>query len=328
MSKTVSVYDNLGECQMGITIDQANVLNSIAECGSFLKAAEKLGKRHSALIQVIKTLESETKLRILDRSQYRATLTPTGNRILEECRRLLAMSRELEEACQKLNSGWEPYLRIVLDGIIPFDSVLRTIEILSQETIPTKIQIMTEFHSGVEDVFIQRGSQLMIALTPPQKLSLESVPLTPFSVYLVAHKNHPLVAGKRTNTLNDLRPHRFLTVREAGVLLDLNTAVLAEEATFHFNDFTSKKQAIIRGLGFGWLPGNIIEKELKAKQLKVIRWTKPSVHTFFPHLYYHGENQIGRATRLFLETFKKLQSVPPCENCGLHNHCDNEDSHC
>lgn len=297
---------------MNITLEQARVFVTVIDKGSFGKAAQELNKTHSSLVYSIKTLEQQMGLQLFDRSQYRSQPTVAGKRILAECRKLLSAEKDLQNLCQNLSTGWEPFIRIVYEGIFPFQGILKTIQKLSAKKVPTKFQIYSGFLQGVEKTFFEQEAHMMISILPPHKAGFESIKLQSLKSLLVAHKDHPLSKGKKT--LRDLKEHRFLTVRGSDISLNLSTAILDADCDFQLNDFQTKKLAITEGVGFGWLPEYLIKSELKSGQLKIIQWNKPSKHEFTPHLYYLGEEKIGKAGKLFLEEFQWQQRSSP----GLH----------
>lgn len=239
---------------MSITLEQARTFCAVADCGSYAKAAEKLGKQHTGVVYTLKTLEDQTGLQLLDRSQYRSTITPVGQRVLEQCRKLLEAERDFNAVCTDLSAGWEPFLRVVVDGLIPFEPVLRAIETLAQKKVPTRVQVFTEFHRGVEEAFTSRDAEIMISFIPPSRAELEAVPLPPIRAYLVAKKGHPLVETRRKNKVVDLARHVLVTVRGSDPRLQLATSTLDQSSTFHLSDFHSKRIAILDGAGFGWMP--------------------------------------------------------------------------
>jgi DNA-binding transcriptional LysR family regulator len=301
---------------MNITLEEARTLDAVVRFGSFTKAAQNLHKSHSAVIYSLRSLENQTGLKLLDRSKYRTSLTPIGKRVWEQCKKLLASEQDFAHLCRELGSGWEPYLKIVVDGLIPFESILHALEVLNQKQIPTKIQVFEEFLGGVEDTFLETDADMMISVIAPQKTTLEPIRLCPISSYLVAHKEHPLVKTRKKATSAQLQMYPFLTVRGSDGRLNLPTSAFEEASAFHLSNFQSKKAAILKGLGYGWLPEYMIHRELASKTLKPIRWQKSNVHTYFPHVYSHGTRGLGRAGAAFLNSFLSFQHVPRCEECS------------
>ncbi len=288
---------------MKITLEEARTLDALARAGSFAKAAEALRKSHPAVIYSIRSMEEQTGLKLLDRSSYRTRLTRAGERVWKECRRLLTAEQELEKVCQDLGSGWEPDLKIVVDGLVPFDTILRALQSLRERKVPTQVRVYEEFLSGVEATFTQLKADLMISVLPPEKNSLETIRLRPIKSYLVASAKHPLGRHKGRVPLATLREHAFLTVRGSDVRLNLPTSLLEESSAYHLSNFQSKKSAILQGLGYGWLPEALVRQELDAGRLRIVRWENESVHEFVPHAHTRGSRRLGRAGRAFMDAY-------------------------
>jgi DNA-binding transcriptional LysR family regulator len=92
-------------------------------------------------------------------------------------------------------------------------------------------------------------------------------------------------------------------VRGSDPRLQLSTAPFDEQSSVHLSDFHSKKAAILAGIGFGWLPDWLIEKELARGELVALELPQGSVHAFEPRLAHRG--RLGPAGRLVLEQLVK-----------------------
>lgn len=75
---------------------------------------------------------------------------------------------------------------------------------------------------------------------------------------------------------------------------------LVRDEAVHLLDFHAKKDAIVAGLGFGWLPDWLIERELQRGQLSPLKLPQGSVHVFEPGVVVRSANA-GNATRLLLQ---------------------------
>lgn len=290
----------LGIRSMEITLEQARALDCVARFGSFTKAATHLRKGHTGVIYLLKTLETRIGLTLLDRSNYRTELTPTGKLIWMECQKMLTTEKQLLNLCNEISSGWEPYLTVVFDGLIPVEEGIKVLACLEKRHVPTRVSLFTEFLSGVEKKFLKENADLMLSVIPPQEMVLESVHLPPIRARLVAHRDHCLGKTRKPITEEQLQKHLLLTVRGSDERLNMSTTALDKTSTVHLSDFYAKKVAIIQGLGYGWLPDYLIKKELKAGVLKAVRWEKASEHVYHPKLYHRGKHQLGRAGQLFL----------------------------
>jgi DNA-binding transcriptional LysR family regulator len=287
---------------MEVTLEQARALVALERAGTFARAAQELRRGHTSVLYLIRTLEDALGFAVLDRSGYRTQLTARGRHVLAGCHALLAAEAALAATVTELRAGWEPHLRVVFDGIVPIEPLLRAVGQLVAEKIPTKIDVRAEFLSGVEDAFEQSRADLMIVLLPPRTRELTPIALAPFTASLVAHRHHPLARGRHDEA--SVREHLLLTVRGSDPRLDLPTAGLEAHSTVTLNDFASKRAAILAGIGYGWLPDKMIAADLDKRRLRRIRWTRPSTHAFKPRLYHRG--QLGPAARRLVDALEKI----------------------
>ena len=285
---------------MNISLDQARALDALERQGTFAAAARQLGKRHSAVVYAIQVLETQTGLTLLDRSGYRTRLTAAGQRVLEACRKLLDAERSLEEVCHTIRTGWEPRLCVVFDGLYPASRILGQVAPIAAPRAPTRVEVFAEFLDGVEAAFHDVDADLMVSVLPPKETRLRSRPLPPLPAHLVVHRDHPLARARRLSGAR-LAEHTLLTVRGSDPRLMLSTAVLDPASTIHLNDFQTKKEAILAGMGFGWLPAYLIERELSRGLLRPVSWERENTHLFRPHIYYRAARELGRAASAVVE---------------------------
>lgn len=274
---------------MNLTLDQARTLDAFARAGTLQAAAKRLHKGHPAVLYTLKQLELQTGLVLFDRSGYRTRLTPAGEVVLRHCRALLEAERELEAACTVLQSGWEPVLRVVLDVVIPLWPVLEVVKLVRAEKAPTKVMLSVDSLAGVEARFEREEGQMMVSVLPTSSVEGLAVRKLPqLKARLVAHKSHPLGQMPRVRR-EELAEHVLLTVKGSDPRLQLATAELETQSTFQLSDFHSKKAAIMAGIGFGWLPDWLIEKELRTQELLPLHLPQGSVHVFVPRLLTRGK---------------------------------------
>jgi DNA-binding transcriptional LysR family regulator len=292
----------LDSWSMQISLEQAKAFCSVVDFGGYTPAAEQLHKSHSALIYLVKTLESQCNFVLFDRQGYRNTLTPLGRQIYLKCTELLQKSNELHNLCLALQEGWEPSLKIVYDGILPFAPFLQIYKDFRSANIPTVVQTHSNYLDEVETSFYGLGADIMISILPGKKNTLQSVFLKSFKSHLVAHKNHPIHKNsKKRWTLEELKSFYFLTIRGATYELGLNTREIEKTASFYLSDFSAKRSAILEEIGFGWLPEHLIVSELKNRTLIPIRWERESYHIVQPIMHISKTNSLGPAAQLAFE---------------------------
>ncbi len=136
---------------------------------------------------------------------------------------------------------------------------------------PTRTLLSVDSLDGVAARFKAEVAQLMVTVLPVDASpSLEVHRLPKLRARLVAHKSHPLSRLKKV-TRKALAEHVLLTVRGSDPRLHLATAELDTQSTVHLLEFHAKKDAIVAGLGFGWLPDWLIERELQRGELSPLK---------------------------------------------------------
>ena len=283
---------------LNITLDQARALDALARHGTLKAAAKALGRQHGSIVYALGQLESQTELELLDRSGYRTRLTSAGDELLVRCRALLASFEELELAARRLRSGWEPTLRIVVDGIFPTALVLRQLKALRQADAPTRAEVQVEFLAGVEAAFEQAHADLMVSVLRPSDTGLSGVPLAPLTARLVASCDHPLARLRRV-TEADLEKHTLISVRGSDPRLALSTGKHEPTAPILLHGFHTKREALLDGLGYGWLPDYLVADDVSAGRLKEVRYAGGSRHAFEPYAY--TRRAMGRAARFVVD---------------------------
>jgi len=286
---------------MEVTLDQARALDALARHGTFAKAAAALHKQHTAVLYALKGLEAQTGLALLDRTGYRTKLTAVGELVLAQCRRMLDAERDLGSLCEVIRTGWEPRLGIVFDGIVQADPLLRVVGELARERVPTRLTVTAEFLGGVEEAFVRAGADVMVSVLPPQTVSLRSQAMAPLRALLVARKGHPLVAKGAAVSDDDLRGQVLLVVRGSDPRLRLSTDALDVPTVVSLNDFHAKRTSLLDGLGYGWMPEHLIERELRRGALERVRWKAGSTHTYQPHVYTRAGQAPGRAAQRVID---------------------------
>ncbi|MCO4747185.1 MAG: LysR family transcriptional regulator [Proteobacteria bacterium] len=89
---------------------------AIIEAGSIAAAARSLRIPRATLSRQLKRLESELELRLIHRSTRRLVPTPAGQELYARARRIVADTREAEEALRRLDGVPRGLLRVSVPG--------------------------------------------------------------------------------------------------------------------------------------------------------------------------------------------------------------------
>jgi len=287
---------------MKLDLDSIRVLATVVEYGSFAAAAKKLHRAQSAVSYQIRKLENGLNITIFDRSEYRAVLTAEGLAILNEGKRLLTQAENIEQLARQLSQEWEPSFEVVIDGILEISPIMNVIKSLIDEDIPTKISLTMEYLGGVQHRFEQKQADLMIVKEYQASTQLLSHPLSKVSCLLCVAQDHPLAKITQVD-LNTLQQYIELSVHDSSdqELYTVEHMHFGGEKIFYLSDFKSKKEAMLQGIGFGWMPFYLVEKELQNGRLVEVNYQHGSRFDFIPHLVWKAEKPLGKTGQKFID---------------------------
>ena len=87
---------------------------------------------------------------------------------------------------------------------------------------------------------------------------------------------------------------------------------LGAPRNFFLSDFYTKKEALLMGLGFGWMPLEMVREEIARGELCIVPFEGGSSFRFTPSLVYRKERPLGktgqRLLTLLMEEFQMMES--------------------
>jgi len=297
--------------ELSITLDQLVVLETIDRVGTFSGAARELNRVTSAISYTVRTLEEALGVMLFDRSGHSASLTSDGERMLHEARQVLDAARHMRHVGQEIRKGWESELKLVVDGAYPTKPVMQALRQFNEQDLPTRILLRTEYLSGVDWRFHEQQAQLMLTLDYDGQPNMKVTTLPPLKMALVAHASHPLAQEKKVDRAK-LAQHMELVVDDSSPKYEglPDNIFLGSPHVFHLSDFHSKREALLNGVGYGWLARHLADPLITEGTLVVLPFAEGSEHTFHPQLVQRRDRPLGRAGLLFVEfLLKEIQQT-------------------
>ena len=248
-----------------ISLEQWRALLAVVDAGGYAQAAEVLHKSQSAVTYAVQKLESLLAVKVFEVVGRKAHLTPTGEVLYRRAKALLEEASVLENAAGSLAAGWEPELRLAMEIIFPTWVLLQCFERFAEERPQTRIELYETVISGTEEALLQRKVDLAITSQIPPGFAGD--PLMRIRFIAAAHPDHPLHQLGRELTMQDLRKHRHLVIRDTGSQRRSGSWVGAEQSWTVSQKATSIHAACM-GLGFAWYPEETVRNELEHGLLK------------------------------------------------------------
>ena len=247
-----------------VTLDQWSALVAVVEARGYAGAAQRLHRTQSTVTYTIKKLEEELGLRVFEIQGRKAVLTPTGQVLYRRGKALVAEAIRLERAAAELARGQEPQIRLAVDVIFPTWLLLDCLKAFGDEQPDTRIELYETVLGGTEEALIAGEVDLAIGSAVPGGFLGDT--LLQMRFVCAAAPDHPLNLLGRAVTLEDLRAHRHLVVRDSGVQRTRSGGWLNEKRWTVSHKATSIRAACM-GAGYAWLPEETVRTELTAGRL-------------------------------------------------------------
>lgn len=248
-----------------LTPEALAMMDTIARTGSFAAAARELGKVPSALTYSVRQLEEALDVLLFHRSSRQAQLTAAGNELLHEGRRLLQEMDAVANRVQRVASGWEAMLSVSVDDALSSTTVFELVEAFcglctgeqAELRHATRLRVRTEVLSGTWEALVSGQADIAIGIpgTHANPGNIEQLPLGELPFVFCVAPHHPLAKLPPPLTHDQLVKHRAVAVADtAQRLAPMTFNLLPGQDVLTVSTMRHKLDALLRGLGCGWVP--------------------------------------------------------------------------
>jgi DNA-binding transcriptional LysR family regulator len=295
-----------------ISLEQWRSLLAVVDAGGYAQAAAALHKSQSAVTYAVQKMEALLGVKIFEVVGRKAHLTSTGEVLYRRAKALLDEAGALEGAAGTLAAGWEAELRLSVEIIFPTWLLLQCFARFGEERPEMRIELYESVLSGTEEALLQRKVDLAIcSQIPPGFIGDQLIRLR---FIALAHPDHPLHRLGRELTLQDLRKHRHLIIRDTGSQRRSGSWLSAEQSWTVSQKATSIHAAVM-GLGFAWFPEETVRGELQRGELKPLPLREGGERWAELYLVFADRDYAGPGARRLAEIIRELVAVS-CRKCA------------
>ncbi|SFM22294.1 LysR family transcriptional regulator [Variovorax sp. OV329] len=182
---------------MNLTLRQLRAFLAVADCASFTEAARQLHLTQAAMSVLVRELEAELGVRVLDRSTRRVDLTEAGRDLYPFAQRVL---RELEDAVHsvgELRDKKKGLLRVAAPQMMACTLMPQVIAAYRERHPQVEVQLS----DTVPELMLERvlSAQVELAVGPDVAAppELERRPLLRDRHHFICQPDHPLARRKQ-----------------------------------------------------------------------------------------------------------------------------------
>ena len=263
------------------TLDQLKILKTIAQEGSFKKAAEKLYISQPAVSLQIQNLEKQLNLPIFYRDKRKSRLTETGYLLIKYCDRILSLCEETCRALEELQALESGALIIGASQTTGTYLMPRLIGIF-RHNYP-QIAVELQVHSTRRIAWGVANGQIDLAVVGGEvpvelKNILEITSYAEDELALILPVSHPFSTIDYIQK-EDLYRLKFIALDTQSTIRNVIEKTLLQNGIdsryfkieMELNSIEAIKNAVQSGLGAAFVSVSAISKEL---ELDTLHWSK------------------------------------------------------
>ena len=194
---------------MNLTLRQLRALAAVAEFGSFTAAARKLHLTQAAMSILVRELEGELGIRVLDRTTRRVHLTDAGREFLPTVLRIFNELNSGIAGVASLRDKKSGFVRVAAPQLMACTLMPQVMARFNQRFPDIRIQVIDTSPEQTVDRVLSGEVELAIALDTPTGVELTKQPIFEDQHLLVCRPDHPLAARRRLRW-RDLTSYPFI----------------------------------------------------------------------------------------------------------------------
>ena len=253
----------------GFTLHDLQCFDAVVRAGGFQAAAKALHRSHPAVFAAVAKLELQLGLSLLDRSGYRVAPTEAGRSFHRRAQSLLREMDGLRTHAAQLALGEESELRVVIGDLCPLPQTLGLLSRFFAGCPGTRLHLHFEAVSGPWERLFDGEADLILHHVDKSDPRLEwlglcKVPMVP--VVAPGFLPFPVSRSVRPDQMRDFTQCIIRdTARHSSAPRSYFIVEGAHQCTVA--DHPMKKEMILHGMGWGHLPGFLVEAELREGRL-------------------------------------------------------------
>lgn len=305
---------------MHISIRQLFTLDTVVKKGSFKAAAETLHRSHPSIMATVKKLEEQLGFDVFDRNGYRVVLTHRGSEFYRATFHLLENYSQLRNKVETLQRGNGQHINIAVGDITPPALVIKELQYFSKISPETQLNLFSGNLMGPQELLLDNKVDIIFHSVDQFDARIEVVPLGKVTIVPVVAPGYIRSPVNEQTSYTALKSYTQCIIRCTAMHNPSKDYFIVDDSKrLTVGDQLTKKQIIMSGLAWGYLPDYLIKNELDQGLLKSIAGKNIKEGTL-TIVAARMINCVHRDTaQLFWEFLKKIRDhkisrVPAYEN--------------
>ncbi len=281
-------------------IDNLRAFVSVAENGSFSRAAEQLFITQPAVSKRIAALEDRLDTRLFDRIGHRIQLTDAGHILLERGRKLLLEMEDMQREVSSLSGEVSGRLQIATSHHIGLHRLPPILRRYTEQYPEVSLDIRFMDSEDACNAVLHGDLELGIVTLPPEgQTELLQTLIWDDPLAFIVGRNHPLCAVEQVSPAELARFPAILPATGTYTRAVLEKAFKPHHPELNVsmssNYLETIKMLVAVGLGWSVLPQTMLDKELQVIDVSDIQLKREL------GVVRHPERSVSNAASVMLE---------------------------
>jgi len=256
----------------GLSVDQLRTFIAAAEQRSFSAAARKLRRAQSVVSQTLANLELQIGVKLFDRSGRYPQLTPHGEALLRDAKRVAEGMDSFKARAKTLREGLEPELSVVIDVMYPMSMLTPAVGSFRTTFPDTPLRLYVEALGAVIQPVLDGRCQIgVVGALPIIADTLQTEALLEVPMVTVVSPTHALASIDGVISTSELAKHVQLVLTDRSKLTAGQSYGIHSPQTWRLADLGAKHWFLRAGFGYGHMPRFMVADDIASGALKEIR---------------------------------------------------------
>ncbi|MCA9649182.1 MAG: LysR family transcriptional regulator [Myxococcales bacterium] len=288
-----------------ISLDQWVMLVAVVEEGGVHAGARRVGRTHSAVSSAMGKLQHVLGVELLVTRGRQSVPTDAGRTMARRARQLLARAAGLEQLAETLDRGWEPQLRVAVDGLLHPSVVGQALARFEPHSRGSRVALEHVVKSGAAAAAEDPRYDLVLTGTLPSGVA--PCPVARVAFVPVVGAGHPFVS--RPWSSPELDDELQIVVADTGPEAPEDQGWLRADRRWTAPDFFTARALLLSHRAFAVLPLPWIEADLRDGRLARLAPPQRDLELVV-HLVSPRGDSTGPCARRLREAFLEVHGSP------------------
>ena len=279
------------------------MFRTVAEEGSFSRAAQKLMRTQPAISLALKRLEADLGAQLIDRSSRSLVLTDAGGLVLDYTKRFEGLDRQLRRALTELHGLNAGKLTIGANESTAL-YLLKHLEAFRRRHSRVNVELRRSLSSRIPDAVREGAIELGAISYDPKDPRLTVFEFYNDRLTFVVSPQHRLSrqrkVGIRELSAETFIAHNVVSPYRARVIEAFRTHQAPLNMAVEMPTIETIRRLVQRNLGVAFLPKMCVEQEIKNGSLKEVAVRELAMERKI-RLVYSARRKLSQAAGAFLK---------------------------